>query len=406
MNILNELEYQLKKIKHKWLFFHFFLKKITTTKKPVSKTILIIRIDAIGDCIIWLDQAKEYRKIFPDHKFILLHNKAWSEIAERLPWFDECVPFDRTKIGNIKYYKTLITTLNKYTYEKVFSPVFSRDFITVDWLVHNINAIEKIGYDGDYHNNYLAYVCDPYYSQHSNEYNLKAIADSWYTTLVSNIQDCTMELQRNAQFIRQTINSGFRCRLPKIPFDIPIYDQLKSKEYAVVFPGASVEYRMWPINYFLKTVNYIPYPTIVLCGSQQEKKLAEEFIFAYKGDKNIINLVGATNLLELISVISNAKIVISNETSASHISVATRTPSICLLGGGHYGRFHPYKADIIDDDDTKALPIVVNTHDMNCFNCNWICKHPLQNGRWKCIDEITTEKVIEVLKKSNIQSKV
>jgi len=389
----NEIKYQKKKY-YDWYVFHsFWMRRQRCRIQKPSNTILIIRIDAIGDSIIWLDQAKEYRKAYPDHKLVLLHNKAWTDIAERLPYFDECIPFDRTKVCNIEYYKTLISTLNKYTYERVYSPVFSRDFITVDWIVHNVNANEKIGYEGDYQNNYGALANNLYYRRHSNKYDLKAIADSWYTKLVPNDKSCIMELQRNAHFVRQTLNHEFKSNLPTIPFELLKSDLIPASKYAVLVLGAGVAQRMWAIPNFVHIVQNLPYSYIVLCGSENEQYLSESFTNEYKGDKKILNLTGKTNLIELTSIISNASLIITNETSSSHIAVATRTPSVCLLGGGHYGRFHPYKVENINEDDKKFLPVVVTARDKSCFNCNWICKFPLQNKRWRCIDDIKVEDV-------------
>lgn len=393
----NEIKYQKKKY-YDWYVFHsFWMRRQRCRIQKPSNTILIIRIDAIGDSIIWLDQAKEYRKAHPDHKLVLLHNKAWTDIAERLPYFDECIPFDRTKVCNIEYYKTLISTLNKYTYERVYSPVFSRDFITVDWIVHNVNANEKIGYEGDYQNNYGALANNLYYQRHSNKYDLKAIADSWYTKLVPNDKSCIMELQRNAHFVRQTLNHEFKSNLPTIPFDLLKSDLIPAIKYAVLVLGAGVAQRMWAIPNFVHIVQNLPYSYIVLCGSENEQYLSESFTNEYKGDKTIINLTGRTNLIELTSIISNASIVITNETSSSHIAVATRTPSVCLLGGGHYGRFHPYQVENISEKDKKFLPVIVTAHDKSCFSCNWRCKYPLQNDHWKCIDDIKVEDVADAI---------
>lgn len=396
MRIIKELKYQYNKIRDRWVFRTFWIQKKHSRKAPVSKTILIIRLDAIGDCIIWLDQAKEYRKAFPKHRIVLLHNKAWTEIADNLPWFDECIPFDRKKIGDKKYYKELITILNKYTYEIAFSPVYSRDLFTVDWIIHNVNANKKIGYEGDYTNNEI-FKYNIYYRHNAEKLDVKLKTDHWYTKIVSNSLDYESELERNAHYIRKTINNDFKSKLPIIPFDIPKYNEIPLYEYSVLFLGASTEYRMWPVCNFVKVVQYLPYNTIVLCGSSDEKGLAEEFLSTYVGNKKIINLTGKTSLLNLISVISNAKFVISNETSASHIAVATRTPSVCLLGGGHYGRFQPYEHTLFNDKEKYFLPIIVTTNEKSCFKCNWKCKFASQNGRWKCINNIKEEDVIAAL---------
>lgn len=305
MKIINEIKYQYKKLYDNFIFHRVWLGNQPNNKKTSSKTILIIRLDAIGDCIIWLDQAKEYRKAFPDYKLVLLHNKVWSDIAVLLPWFDEYIPFDRSKTGDTKYYKQLIKILNSYSFEKIFSPVFSRDFITVDWLVHNIYEQEKIGYEGDYQNNGICNF-NLYFRQNSGKLNLKAIADSWYTTLVPNNSLCVMELQRNAHFIRNTINKEFVSHLPKIPFSFTTTFSFTDALFAVFFIGASKESRIWPINNFVKVAESIQYNTIVLCGSANEKPLAKYFLSLYKGNKTIIDTTGDTTLIQLIRIIAQA----------------------------------------------------------------------------------------------------
>ena len=46
------------------------------------KVLLLIRQDAIGDFILWLDTAKEYRKHFPpeNYKIVLIGNALWCAI--------------------------------------------------------------------------------------------------------------------------------------------------------------------------------------------------------------------------------------------------------------------------------------------------------------------------------------
>ena len=392
MEIIEEVKYHFKKVRDYVLFRTFWMGKQKCKIKPVSKTILVIRIDAIGDCIIWLDQAKVYRKTYPSHRLVLLHNKVWADIAERLPWFD------RSKICERKYYKEILSTLNKYTYEKVYSPVFSRDFFTVDWIVHNVHAIEKIGYEGDYQNNHALAVLNLYCRNNTNSLELKRIADKWYSTLILNDDRCVMELQRNTYFVQKTLDDKFRSQLPSIPFTIPRLDNLIKQKYTILFLGASTPSRIWPVEYFVRVTDSIPQQVIYLCGSETDKTYGLKFIDLYNGGKTIINMIGKTTLLDLISIISNAELIITNETSACHIAVATRTQSICLLGGGHYGRFQPYIVDYIPEQDVSILPIIVTADDHSCFSCDWHCKYHIQNDCWKCIDNIQVEDVISAIK--------
>ena len=59
-------------------------------KHNQQKLVLLVRQDAIGDFILWLDTAKEYRKYYPPEncKIILIGNALWTDLAKELPFWD------------------------------------------------------------------------------------------------------------------------------------------------------------------------------------------------------------------------------------------------------------------------------------------------------------------------------
>ncbi len=385
------------------LFFLIFLHRLPIGKmfwrKKRSNRIFILKVDAIGDSIIWLDSAKEYRKAFPNDKLVLCYKKDWEDIALQLPYFDEYIPFDQKLFfKSIKYRISFLRKINQYHYKKAINPTFSRNFFLQDWIMYNLHADEKIGSIGDYNNtnNTIAKLTDRF-----DYYNpkLKKIADRWYTQLFPASDGTKMELTRNAEFIRAYINSEFRSQIPQLPFALPKSDLIPSQDYVVFFMGASTERRMWDVkNFAMVASQLIEKYLIVVCGSQSEAILYEKLI-EYNLDKTkIVNLCGKTNLIELMSIIQSAQFILSNETAASHIAVVTNTPSICLLGGGHYGRFQPYEVENIQEKEREILPKVAY-YPMDCFGCGWICKYPLENGKWRCINAIRVDTVNEKIQK-------
>ena len=100
------------------------------------KMVLLIQQDAIGDFILWLDTAKEYRKYFSpeNYKIILIGNALWCDLAKELPFWDEVLPI------NIKAFKTL----SRYRWNilrKVlcFGVAMSKLKILSDWKKHIIH---------------------------------------------------------------------------------------------------------------------------------------------------------------------------------------------------------------------------------------------------------------------------
>jgi ADP-heptose:LPS heptosyltransferase len=103
-------------------------------------------------------------------------------------------------------------------------------------------------------------------------------------------------------------------------------------------------------------------------------------------------LAGKTSLPEFVEVIRQARLLISNETSAVHIAAAVKTPSVCILGGGHFGRFLPYPEKVVN-----CKPVAVFKK-MACFGCNWKCNQPHNvNGCVPCIEQIEMPDVISAV---------
>ncbi len=379
-----------------------FLKLIPSKKE---NSILIMRLDAIGDSIIWLDSAKEFRKHFPDKHLVLLCNVAWEEIAKNLPYFDEVISIDKNKfLRKISYRLKTLKNLKKRKFEQIINPAYSRDFFVQDILIHNLRAEKKIGYQGNYHN--TANTLSGFGIDNEKYTNrLERKANKWYSVLLEADREQLMELSRNADFIRKLFQSNFQSQLPEFPFQIPVYNNLLKERYVVLFIGASTPRKYWRKENYEQLISQLSISTIVLCGGKPEESIGEEIMKKMSDSgKNICNLIGKTSLMDLFSIIQNAEYIITNDTSASHITVAVRTPSVCLLGGTHFGRFQPYVVEYLEKEDKKYIPKVVYNK-MDCFNCNNQCRFIKdKNTIWPCIESITVEQVLEKVKEIERES--
>lgn len=172
---------------------------------------------------------------------------------------------------------------------------------------------------------------------------------------------------------------------------------IRERPYYVIVPGSGWVGRSWPIEKWTKLCQLISKESKmkgIVLGSKAEISLGLKISSA---NKLIVDLVGKTSIKEMAEVISKANFIISNETSAIHLAMQLNIPSICILGGGHYGQFLPIPAGI----EINTPPILVN-HLMPCYGCNWKC--PYQHSvteSVKCISNIDVDEVCNVLK-SNI----
>ncbi len=365
-------------------------------KKAVNVDILIIRMDAIGDAILWLKTAKYYKEFYPNKRITLICNVIWKDIAIETNFFDEVIPIEVNRFEKDLLYRIkFLRKVKKVKYDKIISPVYSRTFFGSDWLLRSISSKEKIGSIGN----------------NSNiSKRLKKISDKWYTKLIEAQNVDMFELRRNFEFISNLFGVDINSRLNDLGIDFDKYTpkELINKEYCVIFLGASTLRRAYPIEKIIDLVQTVPQDmNIVLSGSKTEEELSNSFIENYLGNHSIINFTGKTNLIESFSIIKNAKFLIGNETASVHMATAVKTPSLCFLGGGHFGRFMPYDLPDLDKETKKILPKAVFKK-MECFDCNWNCKYPLVNGEtWKCIYDIEVEeaktKLMEIMEENDIR---
>ena len=382
-NIRYKIEESVNKIRESFfrifdlLFFTFSLKAVD--KSP--EKILIVRLDAIGDFVLWLDAARGYRELYPREKYqlTLLGNSLWTPLCEGLGIFDEVWFLDRRKFSKNLFYRiALLKQIRNHGFGIAIHPSYSRDFMFGDAVIRASNATERIGSSGD---------CSNIIS------NKKLVSDQWYTTLVPATSEPITELGRNAEFLRGLGLPGFRSSVPEL--SVKIKSPVSLDKYYVLFPGAGGKVRQWPLENFAQLAEKIYSATGwigVVCGGTKEVILGE--LLTETAAAPLQNWAGRTSLQELVATIAQAQLLFSNDTSAVHIAAAVSTPSVCVLGGGHYGRFLPYR---VEQETTRPLPVVCAFR-MDCYGCNWDCPYCSPTEVAPCIARITVDEVWKAMK--------
>jgi len=327
--------------------------------------VLLVKPDALGDFILWLDSMKEIRKIFPhgDYEITLLGNSSWSSLAEHVDCFDRVWTLNRRAYLNNPFYRvTVMRKIRSAGFSKAILATFSREILG-DSIIRISGAEERIGSIGDLMN--------------MTKWQ-KHISDTWYTRLLPADGMPLMELRRNAEFMRELGARDFRAGVPALSVHGVDLSDLPNGDYYVLFPGAGTPDRRWPAANFKALSKRIHEATGwvgVICGGSGEELIANEIT----GNNNapLQNRAGRTSLQDLISIIAGARMLVSNETGAVHIAAAVSTAVVCILGGGHYGRFIPYQ---VEAETARPLPHAV-IHNMDCFGCNWRCIYKVGRGK-------------------------
>ncbi len=169
--------------------------------------------------------------------------------------------------------------------------------------------------------------------------------------------------------------------------------KLPTDSYIVVNPNASdlrIE-RRWAADNFVQLITKILEAnhqlTVMLIGSPAEHEYTHE-IAKKVNSPRVTDLSGKTSIDELIAVIKNAQLVITNDTGPMHISFACNTPAVCLFGPcspDQYG--YSGKSTII----YKGL---------YCSPCVHDFKVPPCGGDNMCMKMISVEEVFTAVEKT------
>jgi ADP-heptose:LPS heptosyltransferase len=133
------------------------------------------------------------------------------------------------------------------------------------------------------------------------------------------------------------IGRGDRASLAHATSD----ERLYPAGYAVVHAGASIPSRRWPAERFAAVADALADDglSVVLTGTAAEQATVDDVRRSMR--HRAISLAGRTDLGALGALIADARVVVTNDTSVSHIAAATRTPSVVVFLASDPGRWAP-----------------------------------------------------------------
>lgn len=294
-------------------------------KNPTS-TIVIIKLDEIGDYVLFRNFIVEIKNTYSKHQIALIGNMAWKDLFYLLDesLVDTSLFVDKQAYFSKKIFSRYHTL--RYIYklkpELIIQPTYSRNKLEDD-MVHFSGAPTKVGYKSDGINLNSKQI------EHENKY---------FTQLVLTSANIEFEFTRNKHFFQFILGK-------KIDFIIPSI-QLPKNHYPksiVISPGAGNPSRMWSqenISKLCSSLISLDFD-ITLIGSKSEWEIGDSIERKVESPK-LTNLIGKTILSELPEIIDAAKLVVCNDSSVLHLSAALNKSVICISNGNHLNRFIPY----------------------------------------------------------------
>lgn len=346
---------------------------------PNNDNILIIRCDGIGDFFIFINTLIKIKKIYHCKKFGIVASK---EIIDYVLEKKLC---DFGIVFNARYYKYNLIyrffkniQLLRGNFYQIINPIYSRNKI-IDNLVDITRAPIKIGIKGCYANQTRV-------EQESLNYI--------YTSLLLSDPDCINEFDKNNRFVEFLAKEIEESNL------LQLINIKENKKTIIIAPCTGRKYRQWGENNYIeliRKISTIKNLKIILVGSKADKATCKKIFENVNSCLEIEDQSGLHGLTGLEELIKKSDLVISGETSLTHMAAYVKTKSICIAGGGHFNRFVPYNEKYAEN---YLRPITIY-EPMNCYGCNWNCTVKENDGfsPMPCIAQISTEKVSILVEK-------
>jgi len=342
--------------------------------------VAIVAAHGLGDLVLLLPALDTLLRRYPRSRFMvtLVCSSAAAEFARSVVSVDEIVPVDRVQLRrNLAYRLAIVRQLRRADFAIAVQPNFNRDLLVEDSLIRATGARTRIGSVG------AEMFIPPLY---------RLLGDLWYSRLIPASPGLLHELERNAEFIHHLDPLP-----PAPPASImlpPPQSCIEGPPYVLFVVGSSSPLKNWPLAHFQWVARAIVERTcaaIVFCAGphdgirQPDVDPRDQAQFNYR--------IGQTSLADLLALISGARLVVTNDSAATHLAAAYRVPSVCVVGGGIVGRYHPYPAERTSGM-TAPVPVGM-VQPMPCFDCGWRCRFDLEPGQpAPCVEAVERGRVL------------
>ncbi|MEE8393476.1 MAG: glycosyltransferase family 9 protein [Rhodospirillales bacterium] len=339
--------------------------------------VLVVRMDGIGDMVLFRNSLDHYAEALAVEKdqITVLGCESWAAIA------GEVLAGYRVKaINEHSYAKQPLYRFSVSLWARLQAPAvvvcdaFFRRALMADSLVWVTGAPRTVVS--------LPYVNEPtrpeftYYLSQADE-------------IVHTGDYPDHETVRHYRFVSTLLGRDVDARPPAISWRQEKPGFGIEAPYAVLNPGSNEPGRRWPLGGYKNIAMRLLERRLKVVFVGTASEMAEE-VKDLAAEPGVVDLIGRTDMTQLMDVMNNAELVISNDSGPAHLAVGLGVASVIVVGGGHFGCFFPYPQGV-----TPARARFVY-HRMDCYHCFWRC-HLRQDRQdaFPCIAAVEEDQVWE-----------
>jgi heptosyltransferase-2 len=265
--------------------------------------ILIVQTGFLGDIILSTPVIKAVRALYPQSEIFFLTTPAGKLLVQNDPLLKKVLVYD--KRGKEKGLKGLLKTADKLKQLKFDRVYCLHKSIRTSIMISLSGIPQKTGFKKAS----LSFI-----------YDTKEIRNPEDHDAIRNLSILSSETDISL------LKHDLRLFSPDENEVKNELKSLKDSKYILLSPGSAWKTKMWHSKGYNETALYFEKKGyfVVVTGADSEKEVCNQVC----ENTNAFNFCGILNLLELKFAVSNAALVICNDSMALHVASAFKTPCV------------------------------------------------------------------------------
>jgi len=336
---------------------------------------------------------KKIKALWPNQKLVLVCRKGIGDFFLKTQVVDEVLEI---KKGDSESYRQVLSKLDKYEIEKIFSP---HESLRTAFFVRKLKAKQKIAF---------AKPWNGFFYQERIQKNYQLPEALRQLSLLQNLDEFLKKQLQNysAEAHPYSVNQKGLLEAPPSWSSMSLrsfYDQRdqeiesvlqkqgltkdKVRKSVALFPGSVWATKRWTEKGFVQTGSKLSQQglAILVMGGPGEEELCARVAKQIPG---AADLCAKTTIFESALILSQVAAVIGNDSASMHLAATAETPSVVIFGPTvlEFG-FRPWQASVY----------VVERKGLSCRPCGKHGHKVCPIGTHECMKSIHKEEVLEKL---------
>ncbi len=311
------------------------------------KAILIVKMSSLGDVIHSLPTLAAIRHNWPDAKIVWAIHESFSGVLPGKPWVDEVVYIDKKKLTSLSYLNHLHKELQAYHFDIAID---LQGLMKSSLITLLSGAKRRVSYwearEGS------RFINEPLVGPNKYGHVIERYLD---------VVRCLGGVVRDIEFPMVDLDEAKKSVHEKL-----LQEGYQDRPYAILTPATRWAPKDWPVERYAEIGDKLVQEgyEVVLLGGPSDAEMGQELVSLMK--EKSINMMGKTNLHEMMALIRHTSLFISGDTGPLHMANAMKVPLIALYGPTYPGRLGPYgneRAKVIVSPTSKATMEQMKTDD-------------------------------------------